>query len=80
MEGPSISLEEYGDMIKAEAIERSKQPETADTSIRRYNQLLKDGDEDNLDLIDQATLADREWDAFKEANPRGWGNKANKRY
>lgn len=23
----------------------------------------------------QATLKDREWDQFKEDNPKGWGNK-----
>lgn len=28
----------------------------------------------------QATTQDRNWDAFKEANPRGCGNKMNKRF
>ena len=24
---------------------------------------------------EQATIKDREWDQFKEDNPKGWGNK-----
>lgn len=47
---------------------------------RRYNQLLQAGEEDDADLVDEATVQDREWDAFKEANPKGWGNKAGKRF
>jgi immunoglobulin-binding protein 1 len=38
------------------------------------------GDEDNKELVDQATMADREWDDWKESNPKGWGNKMGKRY
>jgi hypothetical protein len=46
----------------------------------RYNQLVDAGDEDNKELVDQATMADREWDDWKESNPKGWGNKMGKRY
>eukprot|EP00595_Chromulina_sp_UTEXLB2642_P000732 CAMPEP_0196764592 /NCGR_PEP_ID=MMETSP1095-20130614/6477_1 /TAXON_ID=96789 ORGANISM="Chromulina nebulosa, Strain UTEXLB2642" /NCGR_SAMPLE_ID=MMETSP1095 /ASSEMBLY_ACC=CAM_ASM_000446 /LENGTH=75 /DNA_ID=CAMNT_0042120585 /DNA_START=541 /DNA_END=768 /DNA_ORIENTATION=+ len=75
-----MSLEEYGDQVKAEAEERAKQQVDADPGIRRYKQLVDEGREDDIDLVDQATLAEREWDAFKEANPRGSGNKMGKRY
>lgn len=42
---------------------------------RRYDQLAEDGDEDNLALVDEATYKDRSWDDWKDANPRGIGNK-----
>jgi immunoglobulin-binding protein 1 len=80
MEAPSISLEEYGDMVKAEAIARQNQTKEEEHVVRRYKQLVEAGLEDDEKLADEATMADRDWDAFKEANPRGWGNKANKRY
>ena len=38
-----------------------------------------DSQQDNQGLVDAATAEDREWDRFKEANPRGWGNKMGKR-
>lgn len=87
MPPPTISVEEYGDMLMAEmkANEEASELQRAegvqdDQPIRRYNQLVADGDEDVEELVDQAVHADREWDAFKEANPRGWGNKMGKRY
>lgn len=46
---------------------------------RRYDQLEADGDEDNEELVEQAANHDREWDNWKDENPRGAGNKANKR-
>lgn len=48
------------------------------SSRRRYEQLEKDGDEDDEELVQQAAKYDREWDDWKDANPRGSGNKANK--
>ena len=47
---------------------------------RRYAQLVADGEEDDSALVDQATVKDREWDSWKEENPRGWGNKMGKRF
>lgn len=35
-------------------------------------------DEDNLDRADQETAKAREWDEFKEDNPRGSGNTLNR--
>jgi hypothetical protein len=36
---------------------------------------VEDGDEDSEDLVDEATYKDRSWDDWKDANPRGIGNK-----
>lgn len=58
----------------AQAAEKASPP-----SRRRYDQLEKDGDEDNEDLVEQAARYDREWDDWKDDHPRGSGNKANKR-
>lgn len=35
-------------------------------------------DEDNFDRADQETMKAREWDEFKEDNPRGSGNTLNR--
>lgn len=37
-----------------------------------------DPDEDNLDKADEETIKAREWDEFKEANPKGSGNTLNR--
>jgi immunoglobulin-binding protein 1 len=37
-----------------------------------------DIDEDDLDKADEETMKAREWDEFKEANPRGSGNTLNR--
>lgn len=47
----------------------------APAPTRRIEQLEEDGDEDVAELVDKATLQDREWDDWKDANPRGIGNK-----
>ena len=89
MQGPTMSLEEFADQEKAAAIERSRiqadniasgKGEYTENETRRYAQLEADGDEDVMRLVDAATLKDREWDTFKEHNPRGWGNKGGKRF
>jgi hypothetical protein len=83
MKGPTMSLEEFGDIERAQAEERARKEaegQMKSAESRRYHQLQADGDEDDIDLVDKATMEDRNWDAFKEANPRGWGNKANKRF
>ena len=42
---------------------------------RRYDQLVRDGDEDDETLANKATYKDRAWDDWKDAHPRGAGNK-----
>lgn len=83
MKGPTMTLEEFADIERAQAEERSRREAEAQSNApdtRRSHQLVADGDEDNIDLVDKAIMEDRKWDAFKEENPRGWGNKAGKRF
>ena len=80
MAKPTMTLEEFADIEVANAIAREQAQLDAEQPIRRYNQLVADGDEDKEELVDQATEKDREWDDWKDNNPRGWGNKMNKRF
>ncbi len=81
MAGPTISIEEYGDMVKAEMEAQSNNTiNEEDKPILRYLQLEAEGLEDDDELVDKAMVKDRAWDAWKEDNPKGWGNKMGKRY
>ena len=78
-----MTLEEFADRELADAVKRQQQSAAAvtkDNDTRRYRHLEDQGLEDDETLVEEATERDRAWDAFKEANPRGWGNKLNKRY
>lgn len=77
---PTMTLAEFADEEMRLAKERSEREANAEPTTRRYNQLVKDGDEDNIDLVDKATIADREWDLWKEDHPKGMGNKLGKRF
>ena len=79
MAGPTMTLEEFADRELADASLRDEAQQHQEQGPRRYRQLEADGEEDNAELVDAATCEDRDWDAFKEANPRGWGNKMGKR-
>lgn len=74
-----MTLQELADIEVAQAKERSERQKLAEEENklrpRRYDQLVRDGLEDNADLVDQSAELDRKWDAFKEENPRGSGNK-----
>ena len=74
---PTMTLAELGDRERAAALERAEQQRIAEAQPRpkRYDQLVKEGLEDNDDLVDASAKLDREWDDFKDANPRGSGNK-----
>lgn len=67
---PTMSIDEYleeerrrGNII-AGGGESSGQPQVVD--------------EDNIDRADEETMKAREWDEYKEANPRGSGNTLNR--
>ena len=75
-----MSLEEFGDLQRADAMERAQREAEAPTGPRRHRQLVQDGDEDDVLLDEQATMEDRRWDDWKDNNPRGWGNKMGKRF
>ena len=52
---------------------RSERAKTAPKPDRSYAQLEEDGDEDDEELVDRATLKDRNWDDWKDDHPRGSG-------
>ncbi|CAM9306712.1 unnamed protein product [Phaeothamnion confervicola] len=80
---PTMTLEEYADIELQRAKERevrvSDREREAPKADRRADQLAADGEEDDEALADRATVRDRAWDDWKDENPRGIGNKANKR-
>lgn len=78
---PTMSLEEFGDLERAAAMERSAQEANSESgATKRYKDLVQAGLEDDDELLDAATEADRAWDDWKDQNPRGWGNKMGKRF
>jgi len=76
---PTMSLEELGDKEVREAMEREAKQKVAEDKAkdapRRYEYLVRDGMEDNADLVDASAKIDREWDDWKDENPKGSGNK-----
>ena len=67
----------------AEAIARGESQKLAEEEAmlrpRRYEQLEKDGMEDDEGLVEASAELDRKWDDWKEENPRGSGNKMKER-
>lgn len=76
---PTMSLDELAEREVAQAKARDEAQSRAEASRasqpRRYEQLVKDGLDDDDDLVDASAPLDRAWDDFKDANPRGSGNK-----
>lgn len=76
---PTMSLEELGAKEVEEAMARANRQEEAEkekiNQPRRYEYLVKDGLEDDDKLVDGSAKLDREWDDWKDENPRGSGNK-----
>jgi hypothetical protein len=74
---PTMTLDELAEREVRAAEERAARQQEAESMSRprRYEQLVKDGLEDDADLVDASAKLDRQWDAFKDENPRGSGNK-----
>jgi hypothetical protein len=76
---PTMSLDELAEIEVREAQERDARQAAAEahgkSQPRRYDQLVKDGMEDDKDLVDASASLDRKWDDFKDENPRRSGNK-----
>jgi hypothetical protein len=76
---PTMSLEELGEREYQQAIEREERQKQAEANRinepKRYEELVRDGMEDHPDLVDASAKLDREWDDWKNDNPRGSGNK-----
>ena len=78
---PTKTLAELADEELADAMRRQEAEKEASKHrpARRIAQLEEEGLEDEADLVDAATQRDRDWDDWKDENPKGIGNKANKR-
>lgn len=80
---PTMSLEELGEREYAAAMEREILQKEAEAhrneEPRRYEDLVRDEMEDNIDLVDASAKLDRDWDDWKDENPRGSGNKMGNR-
>ena len=76
---PTMTLAELAEREVADAMRRDESQKKAElenkSKPRRYEFLVRDGMEDDKDLVDASAKIDREWDAWKDANPRGSGNK-----
>lgn len=76
---PTMSLEQFADRERTQAIKREQRQKLAESQAsqrpRRFDQLVKDGMEDNVDAVDASAAVDRAWDDWKDENPRGSGNK-----
>jgi len=76
---PTMTLTELADREVTAARQREASQTQAEAhrlqQPRRYDQLVKDEMEDDKDLVDASAPLDREWDDFKEENPKGSGNK-----
>ncbi len=80
---PTVSLEEFAAQEVAAVEEReakAKLAADAPAGPRRYKQLEEEGKEDETELVEEAAFHDRAWDDWKDANPRGSGNKMGKRF
>lgn len=80
---PTMSLQQLGDIEHADAIRRSEMQQIVESQAmfqpRRYDQLVRDGMEDDDNLVEQSAKLDREWDDWKDENPKGCGNKMSER-
>lgn len=80
---PTMTLAELGEIERNEAIARSEAQKLAEAENvfkpKRYDQLVKDGMEDNAELVEASAKLDRDWDDWKDENPRGSGNKNSER-
>ena len=76
---PTMSLEELGEREYQQAMEREERQRQAEAEQakqpKRYEELVRDGMEDNVELVDASAKLDRDWDDWKDENPRGSGNK-----
>jgi hypothetical protein len=80
---PTMTLQQLGDMEYTNAIHRAEQQRHYESQAmyqpRRYDQLVRDGMEDDSNLVDQSAKLDRDWDDWKDENPKGCGNKMSER-
>ena len=81
---PTMTLEELGEREYRQAMEREVRQKQAEAERmnepKRYEELCRDGMEDNAELVEASAKLDRNWDDWKDQNPRGSGNKMANRF
>ncbi len=74
---PTMSLEELAEIEVADAKARKARQDAAEADPNRpgmkIKQLEEAGKEDDMALVDKATERDRQWDDWKDMNPKGSG-------
>ena len=74
---PTMSLEEFADIEVKDAMERQARQKKSENDPNRpgvkMKQLVEMGKEDDEELCDKATVRDRQWDNWKDMNPKGYG-------
>ncbi len=74
---PTMSLDELAEIEVRDAVARKARQDAAEASDDRPGMKMKEleaaGKEDDLELVDKATQRDRQWDNWKDMNPRGYG-------
>lgn len=72
---PTMSLEEFAEKEREEAMERSKKEAAAEEGRPvSYKTLEEMGREDDEAEVDRSTLKDRNWDDWKDDHTKGVGN------
>ena len=76
---PTMSLSDFAQKEMEDAKERAERQKQSEEEQRdkprRYEYLVRDGLEDDAKLVDASAKVDRDWDDWKDENPRGSGNK-----
>ncbi len=74
---PTMSLDELAEIEVRDAMARKERQEAAEADSNRPGMKMKEleeaGKEDDTELVDKATQRDRQWDNWKDMNPRGYG-------
>lgn len=74
---PTMTLDELAEIEVRDAMARKQRQDAAEASDDRPGMKIKEleaaGKEDNLELVDKATQRDRQWDDWKDMNPKGYG-------
>ena len=71
--GPTMTLEEFADLEMDDALRRAEKEKNASRPDMKQKALHENGLEDDVELMDKAAVRDRNWDDWKDDNPKGSG-------